>query len=621
MGTAMDLLRRAQRHAPDDLWVNLELAYTLEHLIPPRREEAIRFYTAAQAVRPECGVMLGYALVGAGRKDEAVAVIREVARLRPTDPTPPLYLGFALVQAGDHEGGRAPLREALRLHPKSPSILCLLGSTLLIVGEDRDAERACHEALRLDPEYAESHLLLGRIEERRGRPDQAIAAFRDAVRLAPRNADAHITLGFALDRRGELDQAIQELREGLRLGPTANLELGAEVVLEAAEYTRKGRAILRESQALHREIEARDRAHEDLLDGAIAKSRAAVRLKPDDAVVHYNLGHALYSAVVHYKFRNALRSKGNLDEAIAEYRVAVRLKPDFAPAHNNLGNALHSRGDLDGAIEEYREAIRVKPDYALARTNLGNALRSRGDLDGAIEEYREAICLKPNDTRALDKLADALLAKGKVGEMVPVLQLAIEKKPDDPNLRHRLAVTLLLTNDREGYRRACAATVQRLGRSTDRKNGEAARSCLIGPEALDDLSVPRRLMELAEDRQTRSHWWLYVQGLAHYRAGEYEQAIECLTKSMEAGSTWWWAVALNWPVLAMAHHRLGHADEARRYLEKAHDTRGDKARDIQPGEVINSKAPWFDRAEFRVLLREAEELILGSSFPDDPFQP
>jgi len=203
---------------------------------------------------------------------------------------------------------------------------------------------------------------------------------------------------------------------------------------------------------------------------------------------------------------------------------------------------------------------------------------------------------------------------------VPVLRLAIEKKPGDPNLRHRLAVALLLTNDRAGYRRACAATVQQFGRSTARTLGEAGRSCLISPEALDDLSVPRRLAELAEDRQTRPHWWLYVQGLAHYRACQYEQAVECLTKSMEVGRTWK-AVALNWPVLAMAHHRLGHAAEARRYLAKAHDTRGDSARGIKRGEVMSSQADWFDRAEFQFLLREAEELILRSAFPDDPFQP
>ena len=54
--------------------------------------------------------------------------------------------------------------------------------------------------------------------------------------------------------------------------------------------------------------------------------------------------------------------KSKHDEAIAEYREAIRLKPDFAEAHNNLGNALQAKGKLDEAIAEYREAIRLKPD-------------------------------------------------------------------------------------------------------------------------------------------------------------------------------------------------------------------------------------------------------------------
>ena len=43
-------------------------------------------------------------------------------------------------------------------------------------------------------------------------------------------------------------------------------------------------------------------------------------------------------------------------------REAIRLKPDYAEAHNNLGIALTDQGKLDEAVAEYREAIRLKPD-------------------------------------------------------------------------------------------------------------------------------------------------------------------------------------------------------------------------------------------------------------------
>ena len=45
------VLRRAQQRHPGDVWINYDLASSLEKLA--RREEAIRYYTAARSLRPE----------------------------------------------------------------------------------------------------------------------------------------------------------------------------------------------------------------------------------------------------------------------------------------------------------------------------------------------------------------------------------------------------------------------------------------------------------------------------------------------------------------------------------------------------------------------------------------
>jgi len=56
---------------------------------------------------------------------------------------------------------------------------------------------------------------------------------------------------------------------------------------------------------------------------------------------------------------------GRLPDAIAEYQAALRIRPDYAEAHVNLGNSL-SRipGRQPEAIAEYRAALRINPDYA-----------------------------------------------------------------------------------------------------------------------------------------------------------------------------------------------------------------------------------------------------------------
>jgi tetratricopeptide (TPR) repeat protein len=95
-----------------------------------------------------------------------------------------------------------------------------------------------------------------------------------------------------------------------------------------------------------------------LLEEGIGCHRAAVALRPESPGARVNLA-------------KALSALGKQEEAEEEYREALRLKPDYAQAHNNLGGTL---GKHEEAEEEYREAIRLKPDYAKAHYNLAGTL-------------------------------------------------------------------------------------------------------------------------------------------------------------------------------------------------------------------------------------------------------
>jgi len=420
-GAAETVLRQGQRRRPGDVWLNYDLARCLEKLA--RRDEAIRYYTAARAIRPETAHELAHALEAKGETDEAISVFEDLARLSPTNGRHLTCWGNCLMARGRSKEGAAVLdkavaacREAIRLKPDDVAAHYKLGGALLGRGKLAEAIAEFREAIRREPDEATAHSNLGLALERQGKLAEAIAEWREAIRLKPDYGVAHHNLGRALQDHGKLAEAIAAFREAIRLKPD-----------DAWAHNNLGTAL-------------KDQGN---LAEAIAVHREAIRLKPEFAEAHTNLGLAL-------------QNQGKPAEAIAEYREAIRLKPDLAEAHYNLGNALRDQRKPAEAIAEFREAIRLKPEYAEAHTNLGQALQNQGKPAEAIAEFREAIRLKPGLAVAHAILGQALQNQGTPAEAIAEYREAIRLKPDDA-LAH---CTLGYSLQRQGKFREALAEIR-----------------------------------------------------------------------------------------------------------------------------------------------------------------
>ena len=98
------------------------------------------------------------------------------------------------------------------------------------------------------------------------------------------------------------------------------------------------------------------------------------------------------------------------------------------------------------------------------------------------------------------------------------------------------------------------------------------------------------------------------QGALAYRAGRFQQAVPLFEQSLRADPMSGRAV-LNWLWLALAYQRLGQAEEARRWLDKAQawlDQYGDGMPARAEEELGLHLHNWL---EAHVLRREAEALI------------
>jgi tetratricopeptide (TPR) repeat protein len=160
----------------------------------------------------------------------------------------------------------------------------------------------------------------------------------------------------------------------------------------------------------------------------------------------------------------------------------------------------------------------------------------------------------------------------------------------------------LLRGDGEGYRRLCARLRAHLGAGGDTPLEAAAiRACVLGPGGVADPTGMVREAEAAAKGNPEDGHLVFALVLARCRAGQWQEALAGAPKSPDGGTAeaWRW-----WPVLALAHHHLGHADEARHWLDRA----------AEKNEPLTRRAgvPWHGHEmDFRILFAEAAALAAG----------
>jgi tetratricopeptide (TPR) repeat protein len=391
--TRLEMLRRLQGAYPADLWTNHTLAYELMN--HGRPAEAIRYYTAALALRPDNpGIYLnrGWALAAAGERDAAIADYRRSIELAPGYAAAHIDLGHALQAKGRLKEAIAEYRKAIAIKPDSASAHGNLGGALSEEGRLDEAIAEYRAAVRFRNNHVD-HYNLGNALQAKGRPGEAIAEYREALRIKPDFALPHNNLGNILRAKGQLDEAIAEFRAAVRIDKDF-----------AVAHCNLGGALSQKRQ----------------LDEAIAEFHEAIRINKDFADAYNNLGMALYD-------------KGRLDDAIAAYQAAIRTKPDFALPHNNLGNAFRAKGQRDAAIAAYRAAVRIDKDFALAYYHLGTALGLQGQLDDAIGAFRAAIRIKKDYVDAHHNLGSVLALQGRLDEGIAEYREVLRLLKDNPN--------------------------------------------------------------------------------------------------------------------------------------------------------------------------------------------
>jgi tetratricopeptide (TPR) repeat protein len=261
---------------------------------------------------------------------------------------------------------------------------------LLAGNYEQAAKEASVYAKVLQPEgmdtaehAAQAWSLIGIAYAHMNQGEQSVNALREAANLAPGEEEHWLNLTRELMELSRYPEAVTAAQNGIAANSKSyalHLRLGA-ANLAAGRY--------REAESVFRDLVA---AGDPFPMGYIGL--AQVLLRTDRAAeaaaeladAEKKLGPKF---LISYFRGLALARAARPAEALAAFQQAVKLDPDNAEAHLNLGKTQFTLGHVNEAIAELQEALRLDPANVPAKRLLSQAYRRAGDAKN-VAKYVEA---------------------------------------------------------------------------------------------------------------------------------------------------------------------------------------------------------------------------------------
>ena len=161
------------------------------------------------------------------------------------------------------------------------------------------------------------------------------------------------------------------------------------------------------------------------VEHAMEEFKSTMRVRPDDAFSHYNLG-------------NFHLDRGEYSRAVASYETAMRLRPEMFAVYVNAAHAYTLSGNGPKAEASLRRAIEIHPTNDAAHFNLGLLLAEMGRKDEAAGALRAALDANPNLAAAAYNLG-ILIADSDPDGALRWCSRAAELRPSDPRYAYTLA--------------------------------------------------------------------------------------------------------------------------------------------------------------------------------------
>lgn len=294
-------------------------------------------------------------------------------------------------------------------------------------------------------------------------------------------------------------------------------------------------------------------------------------------------------------------------EAIGYCRAALAVRPNATVIHYNLG-VYHSILDQeDIALEHFQHVLAIDARDSLAHSQISRSYATLGDFDRAERHGREALQLTPHDFWARSSQRFLKLRQGKFEEARQLWKNDLKEHHQTHDDWDGYAELCLFLGNEAEYHSACDELLKRFGSDSDPTICErTGRACLLRPRNQEQLAAAVQLVDrsLVSERTDHRDWlyayFLWAKALAELRMANHEQCVILLQG--DAGQVLGPGTNL---MRAIAEHELGHEPRSTEAFRAAI-----ASFDWDHQQAVNRES-WI----YHILRQEAEHLLKVGSVP------
>ena len=291
-----------------------------------RAEDDANFILSRESKDVGAYQLLGAAMIGERKPDQAIAAFSRVTELRPDDPIAYLNIASVEISLRRYANAELHLKKAVAVDPKSVQACSDLANFYRLQNRMPEAMQVLQEGTSKNPDATSLYIDWASVLSGHGSEADSDAVLDKLRKQIPNSSDVAVTIGAFYLEQKQVDRALGEYRRGLSISPK-NLDIKKRI------------------QDLYLSTNQTQLAADF--------DRELMKEHPKDVIVRVNHGRLLLS-------------QGKLTEAINNLQEVATDAPDSAQAHYFLAMAHWQKGELGQAGSALLDAVKASSDLPIA---------------------------------------------------------------------------------------------------------------------------------------------------------------------------------------------------------------------------------------------------------------